>query len=66
MDDAAILQHGTCAIEMVTVVRWSMMPNQWCDGGATFAPNWNVFTTIEIGTNGMAIGSLPSTPTVRC
>jgi len=57
-DAATVLQNGTCAIEMATVFRWPMMRNQSCDGGATFAPNENVFTTNGMFSNGTAIGSL--------
>ena len=58
MDVATVLQNGACAIEMVTVVSWPMMPNQTCDGGATFAPNGNVFSTNEIFSDGSAMRSL--------
>jgi len=58
MDVATVLQNGRCAMEMVTVVGWPMMPNQSCDGGATFAPNENVFTTNDIFSDGSVIRSL--------
>jgi hypothetical protein len=58
MDEAAVLQHGTCTIEMVTVLGWPMMPNQTRDGGATFAPNENVFTTNQIVSDDTAMRSL--------
>jgi hypothetical protein len=58
LDVAAVLQNGVCAIEMVTVASWLMLPNQTCGGVATFAPIRNVLTTIRIVANGTEMCSL--------
>jgi hypothetical protein len=58
MDVAAVLQNGTCAIEMVTIHAWPMTPNQTRADGATFTPNGNVFTTNNIFSDGRAMRSL--------
>jgi len=58
MDVATVLQNGACPIDMATVHRWPMIPNQTCDGGATFAPNGTVFTTNDILSYSSAMRSL--------